>query len=118
MKKSDVTIFILSLTCAFLFGMAVERITTPETVYISDEPLIDSSWIESEWCGGFSNGRIRMIGAWRYADGVVEDESGQLWGVDVPMDETDFFLLWIADNNTPDKTTDDFITHIFREAHD
>lgn len=117
MKKTDITICILSLVCAFLFGMAAERITSPDIIYVPDEPMIDTSWIETEWCGGFSNGTIRMIGAWRYSDGVVEDEQGQLWAVDVPMDETDFFLLWIADNNTPEKQTDDFILHIYREAH-
>ena len=58
-----------------------------------------------------------MVGAWWYADGVVEDEQGQLWGIEQSIEQTDFLLLWIADNNTPNNTTDDLIIKVWREAY-
>jgi hypothetical protein len=59
-----------------------------------------------------------MIGAWKYADGVVRDEQGCLWAVDIQgVNEEDFLLLWLADNHTPDDTTDDIIIKTWREVH-
>ena len=86
-------------------------------VEVVQENAFDTSVIEQEWCGGFTDGTIRMVGAWWYADGVVEDEQGQLWGIEQSIEQTDFLLLWIADNNTPDNTTDDLIIKIWREAY-
>ena len=67
--------------------------------------------------GGFEDGTVRMVGAWWYADGAVEDEMGQLWGIEQNIEETDFLLLWIADNYTPNDTTDDIIIKVWREAY-
>lgn len=91
----------------------------PAVVYVEvvKEQMFDTSIIEAQWCGGFEDGAVRMVGAWWYADGVVEDEQGQLWGIDQQVSEQDFLLLWIADNNTPDKTTDDIIIKVWREAY-
>ena len=86
-------------------------------VEVVQENAFDTSVIEQEWCGGFTDGTIRMVGAWWYADGVVEDEQGQLWGIEQSIEQTDFLLLWIADNNTPDNTTDDLIIKVWREAY-
>jgi hypothetical protein len=86
-------------------------------VEVVQQDAFDTSVIEQEWCGGFTDGTIRMVGAWWYADGVVEDEQGQLWGIDVPVSNEDFLLLWIADNNTPNNTTDDIIIKTWREAY-
>jgi hypothetical protein len=58
-----------------------------------------------------------MVGAWWYADGVVEDEQGQLWGIEQSISTDDFLLLWIADNNTPNNTTDDIVIKVWREAY-
>jgi hypothetical protein len=58
-----------------------------------------------------------MVGAWWYADGVVEDEQGQLWGIEQSINADDFLLLWIADNHTPNNTTDDIIIKVWREAY-
>lgn len=77
----------------------------------------DTSIIESQWCGGFTNGTVRMVGAWWYTDGVVEDEQGQLWAVEQSIEQEDFLLLWIADNHTPNNTTDDLIIKVWREAY-
>ena len=94
-------------------------VTEPAVKYVEvvKEQMFDTSIIESQWCGGFTDGTIRMVGAWWYADGVVEDEQGQLWGIDVPVTNEDFLLLWIADNNTPNNTTDDIIIKTWREAY-
>ena len=82
-----------------------------------EQDAFDTSIIEAQWCGGFEDGTVRMVGAWWYADGVVEDEQGQLWGIDQQVSEQDFLLLWIADNNTPNNTTDDIVIKVWREAY-
>ena len=101
-----------------LFGAGCFK-PEPEIKYVEvvQQGNFDTSIIEQEWCGGFTDGTIRMVGAWWYADGVVEDEQGQLWGIDVPVSNEDFLLLWIADNNTPNNTTDDIIIKTWREAY-
>ena len=130
MMTNKWTTFTLAIVCvvlgACLMGraypaQAVEPVATePTVVYVEviKEELFDTSILETMWCGsGFEEGTIRMVGAWHYADGVVEDEQGQLWGIDQQVDEQDFLLLWIADNNTPNKTTDDIIIKVWREAY-
>ena len=95
----------------------VEQEPIVKCVEVQKEQMFDTSIIEAQWCGGFTDGTIRMVGAWWYADGVVEDEQGHLWGIDVPVSNEDFLLLWIADNNTPNNTTDDIIIKTWREAY-
>lgn len=124
------TTFTLAILCVILGACLMGRaypaqavepvVTEPTVVYVEviKEELFDTSIIESQWCGsGFEEGTVRMVGAWHYTDGVVEDEQGQLWGIDQQIDEQDFLLLWIADNNTPNKTTDDIIIKVWREAY-
>ena len=113
-------LIIFAIICGYVIG---ERSATPEPVEVvkyvevQKEQAFDTTPIEQEWCGGFTDGTVRMVGAWWYADGVVEDEQGQLWGIEQSIDKEDFLLLWIADNNTPDKTTDDIIIKVWREAY-
>ena len=113
-------LIILAIICGYVIG---ERSATPEPVEVvkyvevQKEQAFDTTSIEQAWCGGFTDGTVRMVGAWWYADGVVEDEQGQLWGIEQSIDKEDFLLLWIADNNTPDKTTDDIIIKVWREAY-
>ena len=110
----------LAIICGYVFG---KRNATPEPVEVvkyvevQKEQMFDTTPIEQAWCGNFEDGTVRMVGAWWYADGVVEDEQGQLWGIEQSIDKEDFLLLWIADNNTPDKTTDDIIIKVWREAY-
>ena len=110
----------LAIICSYVLG---KRNATPEPVEVvkyvevQKEQMFDTTPIEQAWCGGFTDGTVRMVGAWWYADGVVEDEQGQLWGIEQSIDKEDFLLLWIADNNTPDKTTDDIIIKVWREAY-
>ena len=96
---------------------SVEQEPVVKYVEVVKQGGFDTSVIEQEWCGGFTDGTIRMVGAWWYADGVVEDEQGQLWGIEQSIEQTDFLLLWIADNNTPNNTTDDIIIKTWREAY-
>lgn len=110
----------LAIICGYVFG---KRTATPEPVEVvkyvevQKEQMFDTTPIEQAWCGDFEDGTVRMVGAWWYADGVVEDEQGQLWGIEQSIDKEDTLLLWIADNNTPDKTTDDIIIKVWREAY-
>ena len=113
-------LIIFAIICGYVIG---ERSVEPETVEVvkyvevQKEQAFDTTSIEQAWCDGFADGTVRMVGAWWYADGVVEDEQGQLWGIEQSIDKEDFLLLWIADNNTPDKTTDDIIIKVWREAY-
>lgn len=117
---SAIILIIFAIICGYVIG---ERSATPEPVEVvkyvevQKEQAFDTTSIEQAWCGGFTDGTVRMVGAWWYADGVVEDEQGQLWGIEQNIDKEDFLLLWIADNNTPDKTTDDIIIKVWREAY-
>lgn len=103
------------------FGKAgaaqVEQEPIVKYVEVQKQGGFDISIIEQAWCGGFEDGTVRMVGAWWYADGVVEDEQGQLWGIEQSITQEDFLLLWIADNNTPNNTTDDLIIKVWREAY-
>ena len=128
MTTNNKTYYILSagllIIFAFLCGDILgARSVEPETVEVvkyvevQKEQAFDTTLIEQAWCGGFTDGTVRMVGAWWYADGVVEDEQGQLWGIEQNIDKEDFLLLWSADNNTPDKTTDDIIIKVWREAY-
>ena len=121
----NLTWLVATITCSLLFGFlgwcqgANEyKNAEPVVKYVEvvSEQMFDTSVIEAEWCGDFTEGTIRMVGAWHYADGVVEDETGELWRLDAEIAENDFLLLWIADNNTPNKTTDDIIIKTWRVA--
>ena len=122
----NLTWLVATIVCSLLFGFLgwyqasnTYKNAEPVVKYVEvvQQDAFDTSIIEQEWCGGFTDGTIRMVGAWWYADGVVEDEQGQLWGLDVPVTNEDFLLLWIVDNNTPNNTTDDIIIKVWREAH-
>ena len=114
-------VVMMMLFGAGCFGKAnaahVEQEPIVKYVEVQKEQMFDTSIIETQWCGGFEDGTVRMVGAWWYADGVVEDEQGQLWAVEQSINTDDFLLLWIADNNTPNNTTDDLIIKVWREAY-
>lgn len=95
----------------------VEQEPVVKYVEVQKEQMFDTSIIEAQWCGGFEDGTVRMVGAWWYADGVVEDEQGQLWGIEQSINTDDFLMLWIADNHTPNNTTDDIVIKVWREAY-
>ena len=95
----------------------VQEVEVVKYVEVIPKQKFDTSIIESNWCGGADEGTIRMLGAWWFADGVVEDEQGQLWGIEQSVNTDDFLMLWIADNHTPNNTTDDIIIKVWREAY-
>ena len=117
---SSILLAIFIATCGYIIGQRnapVETVEVVKYVEVQKEQAFDTTSIEQTWCGDFIDGTVRMVGAWWYADGVVKDEQGQLWGIEQSIDKEDFLLLWIADNNTPDKTTDDIIIKVWREAY-
>ena len=119
----------LAMLLIFLFmaGMSIigsnantSSTSSSEMVSIEEvqESIFDTSFVEEAWCQGENFGTVRMIGAWKYADGIVRDEQGCLWAVDIPgVTEEDFLLLWLADNHTSGDTTDDIIIKVWREVH-
>ena len=128
MKKTlrDVTLSIGMAVgaIAFLFAVVLFMQTvTPVQASAVEVPVVeqsggfDTSIIEDNWCGGFSDGTIRMVGAWQYERQLVEDETGELWYIEEPVHVDDFLLLWIADNHTPNDVEDDIIVKVWREAH-
>ena len=94
-----------------------EQVEVIKYVEVIQEQKFDTSIIESNWCGGADEGTIRMLGAWWFADGVVEDEQGQLWALEQEVAVEDWLCLWIADNHTPNDTRDDIIVKVWREAY-
>ena len=128
MKKTlrDVTLSIgMALgAVAFLFAVVLfMQAVTPvqasavEASVVEQSGGFDTSIIEDNWCGDFSDGTIRMVGAWQYERQLVEDETGDVWYIEEPVQADDFLLLWIADNHTPNNTEDDIIVKVWREAH-
>ena len=95
----------------------IQEVEVVKYVEVVQEQKFDTSIIESNWCGGADEGTIRMVGAWWFAEGVVEDEQGQLWAVEQAVDVNDWLMLWIADNHTPNDTRDDIIVKVWREAY-
>ena len=116
---------VLAMACSFILGTHKAETVVEEVVkYVEviPENNFDTSILES-WDGDFSDGKIRMIGAWLYGhdnngDPIVIDEKGELWtipGYEVASD--DFLLLWIADNNTVEDVHDDIIMKIWTEKY-
>lgn len=95
----------------------VQEVEVIKYVEVIQEQKFDTSIIESNWCSGADEGTIRMVGAWWFADGVVEDEQGQLWALEQEVAVEDWLCLWIADNHTPNDTRDDVIIKVWREAY-
>lgn len=81
----------------------------------------DLSVIEN-WCGaGTEHGSIRFVGAEVYTrEGdtlTLIDEQDNLWDVEaLNIDDNDFLLLWINDNDTG-TVEDDTIIKVWREAY-
>lgn len=120
----------LTLIVAMLAGAILGVVCAPVTevevvkyVEIIPEENFDVSILEN-WGGDFSDGKIRMIGAWLYGqdnngDPIVIDENGELWTL--PKYEIvaeDFLLLWIADNNTEGNVHDDLIMKVWIESYE
>lgn len=73
-----------------------------------------------DWCGE-PKGSIRMVSAVTYGISVdnfvlLIDEKGDVWEVGIPMNEDEFYLLWIDDNGT-EYTKDDIVIKVWMEPH-
>ena len=92
-------------------------------VEVIPEENFDVSVLES-WSGDFSDGKIRMIGAWLYGqdtngEPIVVDEKGELWTLfGYEVDSEDFLLLWIADNNSAENVHDDLVLKVWTEKYE
>lgn len=122
---------ILLMSISFVLGgrsigasePAVEVQEVVKYVEVISEENFDVSVLEN-WGGDFSDGQIRMIGAWLYGqdnngDPIVIDENGELWTLpryDIAAD--DFLLLWVANNNTEDNVRDDLIMKVWVETYE
>ena len=95
----------------------VVEVQTTKYVEVNGTEYFDTSLIEKFNNAILGDGQVRMVGGWVYSDGVVEDERGQLWGVDYSLSDEDNLLLWIADNNTPNNTVDDKVVKVWKEAY-
>ena len=121
-----VAFVILAMICSFVLGThnaepVVEEVV--KYVEIIPENNFDTSTLES-WDGDFSDGKIRMIGAWLYghdnnSNPIVIDENGELWTLtNHDIKTEDFLLLWIADNNTVEDIQDDIVLKIWVEKYE
>lgn len=96
---------------------------TVKYVEVIPQENFDTSVLES-WGGDFSDGKIRMIGAWLYGhdnnnNPIVIDENGELWTLaNHTINSEDFLLLWIADNHTVEDVQDDIVLKIWTEKYE
>lgn len=111
----------------FVFLVAVSTILilfnptpTGDNAMSKPFPLFDTTIIDAQGAITYDDdkGRIRIVHAWGFNkdENLVEDETGNLWGVDVEFEHDEALLLMIADNNTPNDLTDDYVLRVWREA--
>lgn len=121
-----VAFVILAMVCSFVLGThGAEPVVEEVVKYVEviPENNFDTSTLES-WDGDFSDGKIRMIGAWLYghdnnSNPIVIDENGELWTLtNHDIKTEDFLLLWIADNNTIEDIQDDIVLKIWVEKYE
>lgn len=117
---------ILAMVCSFVLGThSAEPVIEEVVKYVEviPENNFDTSVLES-WGGDFSDGKIRMIGAWLYGHDnnnspIVIDENGELWTLaNHTINSEDFLLLWIADNHTVEDVQDDIVLKIWTEKYE
>ena len=119
---------VMVMVLSFVLGShsvepAVEVQEVVKYVEVIPENNFDTSVLES-WGGDFSDGKIRMIGAWLYGhdnnnNPIVIDENGELWTLaNHTINSEDFLLLWIADNHTVENVQDDIVLKIWVEKYE
>lgn len=112
---------VIFITLPLVIILAIAALKTPEAMACEEAPVSFDLSIIEQWCGGERRGSIRFVGAELYRrDGdklVLLDEQGQYWVVsDIEVEDNDFLLLWIEDNDT-DSFEDDTVMKVWREAH-
>lgn len=113
--------------CCYFAGLRAAPAPQVEEVVkyveVIKEAPFDTSALEN-WDGDFSNGRIRMVGAWLYGhdtsnNPIVVDENNELWTLpNFDIQTEDFVLLWIADEKTPENVHDDIVVKVWVEEYE
>lgn len=126
MKKSLCIEFPASLGGLFLIlicvliGFGISNKNSERECIMENNTLFDTTIIEAQGAITYDDGkgRIRIVHAWGFSkdENLVEDETGNLWGVDIEFENDEALLLMIADNNTPNDLTDDYVLRVWREA--
>lgn len=115
-----ITIAIAIILSVSFFGPFHDH-TTAEAC--EEAPQSYDLTVIDNWCGaGTERGSIRFVGAEvesRNGDVItLLDEQGNRWEVEhMNIDNNDFLLLWINDNDTYDDFSDDVIIKVWREAY-
>lgn len=119
-------VLIIAMLAGVIFGATcapTEQVEVVKYVEVKTEENFDTSVLET-WGGDFSDGKIRMIGAWLYGQDnegnpIVIDERNELWTLpNFNIAPNDFLLLWIADNHTVENVQDDIIMKIWVEKYE
>ena len=99
-----------------------ETLTITDTSATTESSMFDTSILET-WCYGEDLGTVRRVGGvvhGREGDvWTLHDEQGNAWTVEDlhNMQQHGWMLLWIADNNTIEDTTDDVIVKLWTEVY-
>lgn len=121
--------FCVAMALSFVLGTTVVKEPEVEIqevvkyVEVIQHGNFDTSVLDG-WDGDFSDGKIRMVGATSYGqdnngDPIIIDEKGELWTLPgFEIEDEDFLLLWVADNNTSTYVHDDLILKVWIEKYE
>lgn len=104
-------LFLLVFSFAMTFTACASTFNTPSIALPESLPLSETIWdltALDNWCGG-PNGKLRVIGAFKVEDGVLETEDGHQWKFDLVSNPFEFealYLMWIDDMGTEDMADD------------
>lgn len=107
-------IFAFGFLCSFVINHEAEEVV--KYVEVVGEAPFDTSMIKTSLGTGYSNGIIHLVEGWWTGDNLIEDERGYLWQIENTVNQEDYYLLWIADNNTPDNPLDDILIRVWKEV--
>lgn len=112
-------LFVFSL--AMTFTACASAFNTPSITLPESSSLSEKAWdltALDNWCGA-PNGKLRVIGAFKVEDGVLETEDGHQWEFDPVSNPFEFealYLMWIDDMGTED-IADDQPIKIWKEVN-
>lgn len=110
----------LAFSFAMIFTACASTFNTPSITLPESPALSETSWdltALDRWCGA-PEGKLRVIGAFKVEDGVLETEDGHQWEfvpVINPFEFETLYLMWIDDMGTDD-ITDDQPIKIWKEV--
>lgn len=115
-------VIVVGWWCITAFNGAVdlEPATPPPMVEAEHTTLFDTNYL-NDWCCGCQTSTTYMVGAefHHYTENgtCLVDQTGTLWEVNIHCNELDYFLLWLDDNNTPERE-DDIVAKLWAEVHE